>query len=86
MDTRSAGLEFFLHRCHISLELRYADGLREFLTLHNLLYHEKIVRNDRGRGGDSGKGDVANRKGGGEEGTALYCHSRVMQNYPPQFL
>ena len=75
VDMRRAGLELFLRRCHISLELRDADGLREFLTAHELLHREQVVRNDRGRGGDGGTGDVANREGGGEEDAALYCHS-----------
>ena len=43
---RRTGLELFLYRCHISPELREADGLREFLTAHELLYHKQVVRND----------------------------------------
>ena len=74
---RRAGLEFFLHRCHISLELRDTDGLWEFLTVHELLYREQVLNNDHGRGGDGGTGDVANREGGDEEGAELYCHLRV---------
>ena len=56
-------MELFLRRCHISPELRDADRLRESLNAHKLLYSEQVVRNDRGRGGDRGTGDVANMEG-----------------------
>ena len=71
------GLELFLLMCHIRPELRDADVLQEFLTVHKLLYHKQVVRNDRWRGGDGGTGDVASREGGGVEGPTLYCHSCV---------
>ena len=79
---RRAVLELFLHRCHISPELRDADRLRELLTAHKLLYREQVVRNDRGRGGDRGTGYVANMEGGGEEGTVLYLHLHVLLDLP----
>ena len=82
VDMRRAGLELLLHRCHIIPELRDADGLRKLLTSHKLLYREQIVRNDRGRGGDGGTGDVANREGGGKEGAALYGHLSVPRDSP----
>ena len=77
VDMRRSGLELFLHRYHIIPELRDADGLREFLTVHELLYRKQVVRNDRGRGDNGGTGDITNREGGSEEVAALYCPLHV---------